>query len=108
MLPPSPPSPPSGPPKGMARSRRKLTQPLPPSPASTRMLASSTNFIGSWPKIKAPAGAFILRLRALARDDVDEGSALRSAGAELNLAVGLGIDSVVLAQARVHAGVHLS
>jgi hypothetical protein len=28
-------------------SRLKLTQPLPPCPASTRILASSTNFSGS-------------------------------------------------------------
>ena len=45
--PPSPPSPPSGPPFGMYFSRRKLTQPLPPSPASTRIWTSSTNFIGN-------------------------------------------------------------
>src|SRR5690606_18378931 len=44
-LPPSPPSPPSGPPSGMNFSRRKPTQPFPPSPASTRMVASSKNFI---------------------------------------------------------------
>src|SRR5690348_17009150 len=44
--PPKPPSPPSGPPNGMNFSRRKLMQPLPPSPAWTLMFASSTNFIG--------------------------------------------------------------
>src|SRR5699024_8150326 len=43
--PPSPPSPPSGPPWGTYFSRRKLRLPWPPSPASTRRLASSTNFI---------------------------------------------------------------
>src|SRR5210317_1718706 len=44
-LPPSPPSPPSGPPRGTYFSRRKLRQPLPPLPAKTLILASSTNFI---------------------------------------------------------------
>src|SRR5690348_6303 len=43
--PPWPPSPPLGPPNGMNFSRRKLTQPLPPSPAWTLMIASSTNFM---------------------------------------------------------------
>src|SRR5512135_3712246 len=41
--PPLPPSPPSGPPLGTNFSRRKLTQPLPPSPALTWIWASSTN-----------------------------------------------------------------
>ena len=42
-LPPSPPSPPSGPPNGTYFSRRKLTQPSPPLPASKRTTTSSTN-----------------------------------------------------------------
>src|ERR1039458_5491644 len=41
--PPWPPSPPEGPPGGTNFSRRKAMQPLPPSPAFTRILASSTN-----------------------------------------------------------------
>src|SRR6201981_1395682 len=41
--PPLPPSPPEGPPRGTYFSRRKATQPLPPSPALTRILASSIN-----------------------------------------------------------------
>src|SRR5450755_160442 len=45
-LPLSPPSPPSGPPKGTNFSRRKLTQPRPPLPPCTFVLASSMNFIG--------------------------------------------------------------
>ncbi|CFN77682.1 Uncharacterised protein [Bordetella pertussis] len=45
MLPPRPPSPPSGPPLGMNFSRRKLATPLPPLPAMTSMVASSTNFM---------------------------------------------------------------
>src|SRR3546814_17258704 len=45
MLPPRPPSPPSGPPLGMNFSRRKLAAPLPPLPATTSMVASSTNFM---------------------------------------------------------------
>src|ERR1041384_6298343 len=43
MSPPLPPSPPEGPPRGTYFSRRKATQPLPPSPAFRRILASSTN-----------------------------------------------------------------
>src|SRR5712692_2893818 len=41
--PPLPPSPPDGPPRGTTFSRRKATKPLPPSPAFTRILASSMN-----------------------------------------------------------------
>src|SRR5262249_7386237 len=41
--PPLPPSPPEGPPRGTNFSRRKATQPLPPSPAFTRIVASSMN-----------------------------------------------------------------
>ena len=62
--PPSPPSPPSGPPRGMNFSRRKLTQPGPPLPATTRMVASSTNFMVAGagdrhpdPETKNPADA---------------------------------------------------
>src|SRR3990167_7805834 len=46
MEPPSPPSPPLGPPFSMNFSRRKLMQPLPPSPAFTKIDTSSTNFMG--------------------------------------------------------------
>src|ERR1700674_1060589 len=45
MLPPRPPSPPSGPPLGICFSRRKLADPLPPSPAITSIFASSMNFM---------------------------------------------------------------
>src|SRR5581483_6118020 len=41
--PPLPPSPPDGPPRGTNFSRRNARQPLPPSPAFTRILASSMN-----------------------------------------------------------------
>ena len=44
-LPPRPPSPPLGPPLGTNFSRRKETQPLPPSPASTVIRAWSTSMI---------------------------------------------------------------
>src|SRR5262249_61150732 len=43
--PPSPPPPRLGPPRGTSFSRRKLVQPSPPSPASTRTRTSSTNFM---------------------------------------------------------------
>src|SRR3954470_21947039 len=41
--PPSPPSPPSGPPLGTYFSRRKLLQPLPPSPPLTKIVTRSRN-----------------------------------------------------------------
>src|SRR5665213_1888879 len=41
--PPRPPSPPDGPPRGTNFSRRNAIQPLPPSPAFTRIFASSMN-----------------------------------------------------------------
>src|SRR5215467_11660675 len=41
--PPLPPSPPEGPPRGTNFSRRNATQPLPPPPAFTRIVASSMN-----------------------------------------------------------------
>src|SRR5947208_9374339 len=45
MSPPLPPSPPEGPPRGTNFSRRKARHPLPPSPALTRILASSMNMV---------------------------------------------------------------
>src|SRR5271155_5550706 len=42
-LPPRPPSPPLGPPRGTNFSRRNARQPLPPSPAFTRIRTSSIN-----------------------------------------------------------------
>src|SRR5579875_2455788 len=44
--PPWPPSPPEGPPRGTNFSRRKAMAPLPPSPALTRIRASSMNMRG--------------------------------------------------------------
>src|SRR5271169_1155152 len=49
MLPPWPPSPPEGPPRGTYFSRRNAIQPLPPLPAFTNILASSTNTRNSRP-----------------------------------------------------------
>src|SRR5258707_11701690 len=43
ISPPRPPSPPEGPPRGTNFSRRNAMQPLPPSPAFTRIFASSMN-----------------------------------------------------------------
>src|SRR5438309_567671 len=45
--PPLPPSPPDGPPRGTNFSRRNAMQPFPPSPAFTRILASSMNIAKS-------------------------------------------------------------
>src|SRR5579871_6147490 len=43
ISPPRPPSPPLGPPRGTYFSRRNARQPLPPSPAFTRIVTSSIN-----------------------------------------------------------------
>ena len=51
--PPRPPSPPLGPPRGTYFSRRNARQPLPPSPALTRILTSSINIAE---KEKRPLG----------------------------------------------------
>src|SRR5215470_15598742 len=48
--PPLPPSPPEGPPRGTNFSLRKATQPLPPSPALTRIFASSMNIASLRPQ----------------------------------------------------------
>src|SRR6056297_566787 len=118
-LPPWPPSPPSGPPRGMYFSRRKLRQPWPPLPACTRMVASSTNFMGiSAKRQKNPAAAGFsqetgvprsgtrarLRLRRSGVDDAHVLAALRSLLLEQDLAVGLGEQRVVPAEAHVGAG----
>src|ERR1035438_6199932 len=57
--PPRPPSPPLGPPCGTYFSRRKAMQPLPPSPAFTRILTSSIN-IENPPACFAAGGPFPL------------------------------------------------
>src|SRR5579864_2541889 len=54
MSPPLPPSPPEGPPRGTNFSRRKAMQPLPPSPALTRILASSMNMGKVFDQTKKP------------------------------------------------------
>src|SRR5262249_43641283 len=79
-FPPFSPLPPLGPPRGTNFSRRKLTQPRPPSPAMTRILTSSINFISHQrahhyvsPAKKKPRkglSRFELR-RALGRRDVN-------------------------------------
>src|ERR1041385_6021195 len=83
--PPRPPSPPLGPPLGTNFSLRKARQPLPPSPALTRILTSSMNNDS----------------RALLRGtDADE-FAVPAAVAELNDTGDFGEQRVVLAQAHV-------
>src|SRR5262249_13372462 len=52
--PPRPPSPPLGPPRGTYFSRRKLRQPLPPSPALTLIVARSTNMNEPPPPTSGP------------------------------------------------------
>src|SRR5512134_1629501 len=77
MLPPRPPSPPSGPPRGTYFSRRNDTAPLPPSPAYTSMIASSTNFTAPrvqqslrFPSIQHEALGVVTAAAALPRDRV--------------------------------------
>src|SRR5439155_4685083 len=87
MSPPLPPSPPLGPPLGTNFSLRKARQPLPPSPALTRILTSSMNNDS----------------RALLRGtDADE-FAVPAAVAELNDTGDFGEQRVVLAQAHILA-----
>src|SRR5919108_2762972 len=62
--PPLPPSPPEGPPRGTNFSRRKATQPFPPSPALTRILASSMN-MELQPRIHADEHRLIKKLIVL-------------------------------------------
>src|ERR1700680_2548316 len=52
MSAPLPPSPPLGPPRGTYFSLRKARQPLPPSPALTRILTSSMNMFGQTSLVK--------------------------------------------------------
>src|ERR1700751_686033 len=59
--PPRPPSPPEGPPRGTNFSRRKAMQPLPPSPAFTRILASSINIAVS-PVYRSAFARLMVRL----------------------------------------------
>src|SRR5262245_56347383 len=119
--PPVPPSPPSGPPRGTYFSRRKLSAPCPPRPASTRIFARSWNTApqrtagvrprarqthaktatpGSdpwtWPVEPRPVGAG----DGLVRNGHEAALAAR---AELDLAVAGGEDRVVAADVRAGA-----
>src|SRR5260221_8322450 len=82
--PPCPPSPPLGPPRGTNFSRRNARQPRPPWPASTWMSTSSTN-------------------KLVERLDADDPAA-RAVVLELHASGRLREDRVVLAEARVQAG----
>src|SRR5690242_16083006 len=95
--PPRPPSPPLGPPRGTYFSRRKARQPLPPSPAFTRILTSSMNMEAAarTAEERQPAG---LRYGG----DVDE-LAHAAAVLEFDHARHLGEQCVVLAPANVDA-----
>src|SRR5882724_8291784 len=100
MLPPSPPSPPSGPPRGTNFSRRKLTQPRPPEPASTRTSASSMNFMfHASLERKGPAvrGLFTVRfVAALFGEHADHAAALRPLGGERYAPCGAGVQRVIV------------
>src|ERR1043166_9114075 len=94
--PPWPPSPPLGPPRGTYFSRRNARQPLPPSPAFTRILASSRKcMVGQ-------AGRPVLR-------DFVDGDELAHAAAvfELHDAGHLREQRIVLTPTDVRAGLDL-
>src|SRR5580658_9941821 len=119
--PPSPPSPPLGPPRGTYFSRRKARQPLPPSPALTRIRTSSINMKhtrkGGHPTIEKPPvpkepAAFRKLPRKIARlhycRDVDADElAHPSAVLELHHARHLGKKRIVLTPADVRARLDL-
>src|SRR5213592_1839383 len=110
MPPPPPPSPPSGPLRGTFFSRLKLATPSPPLPAWISMRASSMNFMESGAvEIKKPyradrafAGVTIL----LSRNHADGLFIVRSLEAELDLAIDLREQSMVLADPDVVPGVN--
>src|SRR5512139_2523074 len=111
-LPPRPPSPPFGPPKGMNFSRRKLTQPAPPCPAATSIVASSTNFMdGRWyakAQNESPGGPGLRgrgRGAPSGRDDADRVAVLRALDGERHLAVDQGEQRVITPDTDVVAGV---
>src|SRR5574337_270861 len=109
-LPPRPPSPPSGPPNGMNFSRRKLTQPAPPFPAATSIVASSTNFICADDKKPRQAGAVshgACGAPGSGRRDRDRPMVARAFDGERYRAVDEREQGVVAADADVPAGVEL-
>src|SRR5690606_22668886 len=104
----------SGPPRGMYFSRRKLTVPLPPRPASTRMSASSTNFTDHRPRTpdgsprrKKPRRAGLSSShtrRGSVRHDADVQALLRTLRLERDAAVREREQRVVAADADGRAG----
>src|SRR5689334_20715395 len=107
-VPPLPPSPPSGPPLGMYFSRRNETQPGPPSPAFTWMVASSMN-MGRKSEKARPGINFPSCLRPYVPSCLISGrSNVDLAALEFDLAVLEGEQRVVGANADVEAGAELS
>src|SRR5271157_755025 len=113
--PPRPPSPPLGPPRGTNFSRRKARQPLPPSPAFTRMRASSRKCIRKAAGLRGKPAAWRYRVASprdggsvprIALDRGVDGDELAHAPAvpELDHAGHLGEKRVVLAPADIEAG----
>src|SRR5579863_1673512 len=103
--PPLPPSPPLGPPRGTYFSRRNARQPLPPSPAFTRILTSSMN-IEAVNQDSGPRPEEKERLksnRLAGRFDADEFSR-PAAVAKHNDARNLGEQRIVLAAPDVVTG----
>src|SRR4051812_18752716 len=105
--PPPPRPPPLGPPNSMNFSRRKLRQPLPPSPLRTQILAWSRKRMNekgkaaAFPSLPPVARGALLRGRGH-RLDVDVGAA--QCRFEGNVALDQGEDRVVAAEAYILAG----
>src|SRR3984957_1075292 len=129
--PPLPPSPPEGPPRGTYFSRRKAMQPLPPSPALTRIFVSSMNMVATKYLCKNKSLVPKARLKPRwtarrGREHVTDSSgrkrellgnlhglnhhklAHRTFVQEFNPASNLGEQSVVLAAAYVQSGLYAS
>src|SRR4051794_10893395 len=103
---PSPPSPPDGPPLGTNFSRRKAIAPLPPAPAFTRIVASSTKCIGH----ALPRSAFRRRMDAGALrgrgSRLNAGDRARAGAPVVHLAVGEREQREVAAHADVRPGMN--
>src|SRR5919109_1887773 len=112
--PPRPPSPPEGPPRGTNFSRRKATNPLPPSPAFTRIRASSMNIAetkrprsreaGAQPRAAAPHEFSLIYGFGLYRHVLAQAAAVF----EADDAAHLGEQGIVFAAADVQAGLDAS
>src|SRR5438132_1339186 len=109
--PPRPPSPPEGPPRGTNFSRRKATHPLPPSPAFTRIRASSMNMgvkktasltRGPHSRVGCATRSCLIQIFGLDGDVLAQAAAVL----EADNAADFGEQGVVFAAADVQAGLN--